>query len=259
MSCPEPEGGLTPEERERYQWQMWTPGFGEDGQLKLKHATVLISRCGGIGGTVALQLAAAGVGHLILAHGGELRLNDLNRQLLMTTDHIGKPRIDSAVRRLYDLNPNVKITAVDQNISEANVSDLVGKSDLVVSAAPLFEERLLMNREAVRQGRPVIQCAMYDLQATVMTTLPGQTACLACLTPEPPGWWKREFPVFGAVSGTAACIAAMGAIKLLTGLGAAPSGAICAIDFATMHMRSVATSRNPDCPVCRNAGVSTGI
>ena len=66
MSCPEPEGGLTPEERERYQWQMWTPGFGEDGQLKLKHATVLISRCGGIGGTVALQLAAAGVASILV-------------------------------------------------------------------------------------------------------------------------------------------------------------------------------------------------
>lgn len=241
---------LTPEERERYLWQMWTPGFGEAGQSKLKQARVLISRCGGIGGTVALQLAAAGVGHLILAHGGDLRLNDLNRQLLMTTDHIGKPRVESAMRRLRELNPLVKVTAVDANVNEANVADLVQSADIVVSAAPLFEERLLMNREAVRQGKPVIQCAMYDLQATVMTTLPHQTACMACVTPEPPAWWKREFPVFGAVSGTAACIAAMEVIKLLTGMGETLAGSLCAIDFATMHMRKVAVVRDPACPVC---------
>lgn len=243
-------GELSEDEAERYRWQMWTPGFGEAGQLKLKHATVLISRCGGVGGTVALQLAAAGVGHLILAHGGDLRLNDLNRQLLMTTDHIGLPRVDSAVRRLKELNPHVRVTAVDANIGEANAADLVRQADVVVSAAPLFEERLIMNREAVVQHKPVIQCAMYDLQATVMTTLPGQTACLACLTPEPPAWWKREFPVFGAVSGTAACIAAMDVIKLLTGLGETLAGSLCAIDFATMHVRKVAVARNPGCGVC---------
>jgi molybdopterin/thiamine biosynthesis adenylyltransferase len=71
-------------ERGRYTWQMWVPDFGESGQRRLKGATVLVSRIGGVGGTAALQLAAAGIGKLILAHGGDLRLNDLNRQLLMT-------------------------------------------------------------------------------------------------------------------------------------------------------------------------------
>ncbi len=241
---------LTAEERERYQWQLWTPGFAEADQCKLKAACVLISRCGGIGGTVALQLAAAGVGHLVLAHGGELRLNDLNRQLLMTTDHVGKPRIDSVVRRLKELNPGTHLMGVAQNIDETNVAELVRQAHVVVSAAPLFEERLLLNREAVGQGKPVVHCSMYDLQASVMITLPGQTACLACLAPEPPAWWKREFPVFGAVSGTAASIAAMETIKLITGLGESLAGHLCAIDFRTMHVRKLALARNPLCPVC---------
>ncbi len=241
---------LSPEERQRYEWQLWTPGFGEEGQQKLKAATVLISRCGGVGGTVALELAAAGVGRLILAHGGDLRLNDLNRQLLMTTEHVGKRRVDSAVTRLRELNPHVEVVPVPENITEANVAGLVAQADLVVSAAPLFEERLLMNREALRQGKPLIECAMYDLEAIVMPVLPGQTACLGCLTPEPPKWWKREFPVFGAVAGTAGCMAAMEAIKIIAGLGESLAGAMIAIDFRTMHVRKVAVARDVECVLC---------
>ena len=73
---------LTSEERAIYEWQMWVPGVGEEGQMKLKNASVLISRVGGLGGVVALELAAAGVGKLVLAHGGDVVPSDLNRQLL---------------------------------------------------------------------------------------------------------------------------------------------------------------------------------
>src|SRR6188474_3452015 len=105
---------LTPDELRRYEWQLSVRDFGEEGQRKLKAATVLVSRIGGVGGSAAMQLAAAGIGRLILAHAGNLRLNDLNRQLLMTTDWIGKPRIESAERRLRDLNPHVEITTVPE-------------------------------------------------------------------------------------------------------------------------------------------------
>src|SRR5690606_29881144 len=111
---PEPDKTLSPEEHARYEWQMWHEGMGEAGQLKLKQATVLISRVGGLGGLVAYELAAAGVGHLILAHGGVLKPADLNRQLLQTTDHLGQPRIDSILRRLRELNPLIRLTGVDQ-------------------------------------------------------------------------------------------------------------------------------------------------
>ena len=241
---------MTDEERQRYEWQMWTDGFGEAGQLKLKSSTVLISRCGGVGGTAALELAAAGVGRLIIAHGGDLRLDDLNRQLLMTTAHVGKPRVDCAVMRLRELNPTIEIIGVNENLSETNAVALVAQADLVVSAAPLFEERLIMNLECVRQNKPMVDAAMYDLQCSVMPIVPGQTACLACLTPKPPQWWKREFPVFGAVSGTAGCMAAMEAIKLLAGFGESLAGHLMVIDYRTMHCRKVAVARDPMCPMC---------
>ncbi|MEQ1843640.1 MAG: ThiF family adenylyltransferase, partial [Verrucomicrobiales bacterium] len=75
---------LTEEERAIYEWQMWVPGVGEEGQRKLKGASVFISRVGGLGGVVAYELAAAGVGRLILAHAGNVQASDLNRQILQT-------------------------------------------------------------------------------------------------------------------------------------------------------------------------------
>ena len=103
---------LTDEERAIYEWQMWVPGVGEEGQRKLKAATVFISRVGGLGGVVALELAAAGVGRLVLAHAGNLQAADLNRQLLQTHDHIGKPRMENIVRRLGELNPRCDVVGI---------------------------------------------------------------------------------------------------------------------------------------------------
>jgi molybdopterin/thiamine biosynthesis adenylyltransferase len=241
---------LTPDERLRYQWQLWVRDFGEEGQRKLKAASVLVSRIGGVGGSVAMQLAAAGVGKLVIAHAGNLRLDDLNRQLLMTTDWIGRPRVESAHRRLQELNPLVEVETVNENVSEANAADLVSRCDVVVGAAPLFTERLLLNREAVRQNKPLVDSSMYDLEGRLMTILPGRTACLACLYPEPPPNWKREFPVLSAVSCTVGSLAAMEVIKLIAGLGEPLAGKLLTFDLRDMTFRTLAIARRPDCNVC---------
>ncbi|MFA5191498.1 MAG: HesA/MoeB/ThiF family protein [Verrucomicrobiia bacterium] len=241
---------LTEEERAIYQWQMWVPGLGEEGQSKLKAASALISRVGGLGGVVAYELAAAGVGRLVLAHGGNLKPDDLNRQLLQTHDHIGKPRIESIARRLRELNPRLDIVAVGENVTEENAGRLVAQADIVVDAAPLFEERFALNRAAVVQGKPMVECAMYSMEAHVTTILPGRTACLQCLVPEKPADWKRQFPVIGAVSGAAGCVGAVEVIKLLTGIGEPLAGTMLAMDLRTMNFRRVRTARRPDCPVC---------
>jgi molybdopterin/thiamine biosynthesis adenylyltransferase len=242
---------LTDAERDIYSWQLTVPGFGVEGQERLKGASVLISRCGGVGGTVAYQLAAAGVGRLVLAHGGNLRANDLNRQLLLTHAWIGKPRMELIPQRLLELNPHLHVEPVAQNISEGNVAELVGKADLVIACAPLFAERLLLNREAVRQKKPLIDCAMYEMEVQLTTVVPGRTPCLACLYPEPPAAWKREFPVFGAVAGVVACLGATEAIKLLSGLGEPLAGKMLLGDLATLSFRRITLQRRADCPVCR--------
>ena len=247
MTDPNP---LTDEERAVYEWQIWVPDFGEAGQQKLKNASVLISRCGGLGSVVAYELAAAGVGKLILAHAGNAKPSDLNRHLLMTYEGLGKPRVESARRRLLELNPRLQIEAVNENISQANVQHLVGQADLVVDCAPRFEERFLMNRESYRQKKPLVDCAMYDLEAHITTFLPGKTPCLNCLYPEKPPAWRREFPVFGAVSGMVACLGAMEAIKVLAGFGEPLAGQMIACDLRDMTFRKIKIQRRPDCPTC---------
>lgn len=241
---------LTPDERATYEWQMWVPEFGEAGQERLKAASVLISRCGGLGSVVAYELAAAGVGKLVLAHGGNVKPSDLNRQLLMTHDWLGKPRVESAKRRLLELNPRLEIDILAENVNEANAESLVARCDVVVDCAPLFNERYLMNREAVRQRKPIVECAMYDMEAHIYTVLPGESACLACLYPQPPSVWKREFPVFGAVSGMVACLGAVEAIKVIGQFGSPLSNRMIAADLRSMKFRELTIARRPECPVC---------
>lgn len=241
---------LTADEQGRYEWQLTVRDFGLEGQRRLKRATVLISRVGGVGGSVALQLAAAGIGRLILAHAGNARLNDLNRQLLMTTESIGRPRAETAAQRLRELNPHVAIETVGENISQSNAADLVGHCDVVVSAAPRFEERLLMNRQAVRQRKPLVDCSMYDLEARLMTVLPGRTPCLECLYPEPPPHWDRRFPVLSAVSSTIGSLAAMEVIKLVAGFGEPLAGQLLLSDLRDMSFRTLPIARREDCAVC---------
>lgn len=243
---------LSPIEEETYRWQMWVEDFGREGQERLRNSAVLVSRLGGLGGLVAYQLAAAGIGKLVLAHAGNVKPSDLNRQLLMTYDWIGKPRIESAKRRLLELNPRLEITGVNANVNRENAAELVRQVDLIVDCAPLFEERLAMNQQAVVQRKPLIECAMYDLEASLTTIVPGSTPCLACLTPTPPAAWRREFPVFGAVSGTVGCMAAMEAIKVLAGFGQPLLGTLLTMDLRSMQFRRRTIARNPDCPVCAN-------
>lgn len=242
---------LTDVERETYAWQLDVPGHGEAGQRRLREATVLISRVGGLGGLVAYELAAAGVGRLILAHAGNLKPADLNRQLLMTHDWLGRPRIECAARRLRELNPRLEVVTVGENISPDNAPRLVAEADVVVDCAPLFEERYAMNAACVTLGRPMVECAMFELTAMVTTFLPGRTGCLRCLCPEPPATWRRRFPVFGAVSGTVGCLGAMETIKVLTGLGEPLAGRLLQFDLRNTTFRTVQLKRDPDCIDCR--------
>jgi molybdopterin/thiamine biosynthesis adenylyltransferase len=248
---PDPLPELTDSERERYAWQLNIPGHGEDGQRKLKAATVLISRAGGVGGTAALQLAAAGVGKLILAHAGLLRLNDLNRQLLMRTDRIGRSRLETAQDTLQRLNPGVEVIAVEENISTRNAENLVSAADVVIDAAPLFEERLALNAASVLLKKPMVEAAMHGMEFLVTVFHPDHPGCLACLCPEPPAWWRRRFPVFGAVSGVAGSIAAMEAIKLITGIGEPIIGRMLAGDLGAGRVRTVELNRS-ECAVCES-------
>ncbi len=242
---------LNDDERATYEWQMWARDFGEVGQTRLKNSSALVSRLGGLGGPVAMELAAAGIGRLIVAHGGNLKPSDLNRQILMNHAGLGQPRIDQAVARLRALNPRVDIVALGENVSDANADMLVSQADIVFDCAPLFQERFALNDACMRLGKPMIDCAMYELEGQVTTIVPGETPCLRCIYPELPPGWRRQFPVFGAVSCAAACFGVMEGIKLLSGMATpALKGLMFHYDMRTMTVRRVPLARDPNCPAC---------
>lgn len=241
---------LSAEERAIYEWQMWLPGFGERAQRRLKGASVLISRVGGVGGVVAQQLAAAGIGRLVLAMGGVVNAPDLNRQLLQSPDRIGQPRLPAIEARLKALNPRVEIVSIAENVSPENARRLVEQADVVVDAAPLFEERLALNAAAVALAKPMVECAMFAMEAQLTTFVPGKTGCLACLVPQAPPDWRRQFPVLGAVSGTVGAMGAVEAVKLLTGIGEVLAGTLLTMDLRSMQFRRLRIAARPDCPVC---------
>jgi len=241
---------LTPIEIDRYRRQMQLSGFGELGQRRLKNSTALVTGVGGLGGTAALYLAVAGVGKLILVRGGNLQRDDLNRQVLMTDDWVGKPRVFKAQETLNKLNPDIAVTAICEYVTAENVDDLVQQADIALDCAFDFKERDLLNAACVRWNKPMVEAAMNAMEAYLTTIVPGQTPCLTCLFPEKPEWDRWGFGVLGAVSGTLACLAALEAIKLITGLGEPLLGQLLTMDLARAEFAKRRPYKEPDCPVC---------
>lgn len=249
---------LTPTELERYQRQMMLPGFGEAGQIALKSTTALVSGVGGLGGTVALYLAVAGIGKLILVRGGNLKLEDMNRQILMTHDWVGKPRVWKAKATLEQINPDLEIEAIPEYITADNVDSLVQQADIALSCAFSFEERDLLNAACVLWNKPMIEAAMSGMEAYLTTIIPGQTPCLSCIFPEKPEWDRWGFGVLGAVSGTLACLSALEAIKFITGLGQPLQSELLTMDLARYEFAKRRPYHDPNCPIC-GAGKRQGI
>ncbi len=241
---------LSPTEIERYRRQMMLPGFGQEAQEKLKSSTALVTGVGGLGGTAALYLAVAGVGRLILVRGGNLQRDDLNRQVLMTDDWVGQPRVFKAQETLQALNPDIHIDAVCEYVTADNIDGLVQQADIALDCAFDFKERDLLNTACVRWGKPMVEAAMNAMEAYLTTIIPGETPCLTCLYPEKPDWDRWGFGVLGAVSGTLACLAALEGVKVLTGFGEPLLSYLLTMDLANASFAKRHTYKDPGCPVC---------
>ena len=241
---------LTEEEMGWVDWQLTLPGFGLEAQYKLKGATALVSRVGGVGSPAAANLAMAGIGRLILAHGGHVEPFHMNRWPLASADQVGRvnPAV-SAAERVRHLNPQVEVVAVPENISPENVERLVAQADIVVDCAPYFEERHLMNRECVRQNKPMVEAAATGMEGYVTTVIPGETPCIQCLEFHSKDW-SLPFSILGAVSGTVASLAALEAIKVLTGYGEPLRNILLFFDGLSTSFRRVKVRKNPTCAVC---------
>jgi len=242
---------LTEADRRKYKRQMTIAGFGEAAQRRLKNSSALVARCGGLGGTVALYLAAAGIGRLTLMHGGNVTWTNLNRQILMTEDWVGRPRAEKIRQSLQAFNPDVKLTVVADDPTDANIDEYAARVDVLCDCPPTFEDRFVLNRASIRHRKPLVEAAMNGMEAQLTVLVPGETPCLHCLCPGiPPDWCGQSFPVLGAVSGALGCLAAIEAIKMLAGFGKPLTGELLVFDTERHDYRKFKVHRNPDCPEC---------
>ncbi len=231
--------------------QIDIPGFGEAAQSKLKDSSALITRVGGLGGPVSLYLAMAGVGKIVIAHSGKLTWSNLNRQILMRHDYVGKPRIECATDLFARLHPECEVVATPQDMNDDNAQEWVSQVDIVCDCPPSFEERYALNKACVELRKPMIEAAMYGMEGTLTTIVPGESPCLACLVPEKPPWWETYgFPVLGAVSAALGCLAAVEAIKVLAGFGETLKGSMLSYDADAMDFYKFPVERRADCPIC---------
>ncbi|MNZ64784.1 Molybdopterin-synthase adenylyltransferase [compost metagenome] len=225
---------------------------GEEGQKRLKNSVVMVAGIGGLGGTAAMYLAAAGVGKLILAHEGTIQLPDMNRQILMDSSRIGEERMGTAMQSLRRVNPEVIIEGHNAKITFEGATPWVSEADIVIDARYDFPERYELNRLCVALGKPLVEAAMYGFEVSITTIVPGETPCLECLYPQvSKDWEPLGFPVLGATSGLAGCMAAMEAVKWITGIGEAFTNVMYRLNTLDMSSYAIVMKRNPICTCCQ--------
>ena len=239
---------LSQDEREKYTRQIMLKGFGLKGQEKLKKARVFIAGAGGLGSSSATYLAAAGVGTLRIVDHDRVELSNLNRQVLHWPEDIGQKKASSAAEKLKKLNPELKIEAIEEKITEANVSRLVAGFDLIVDAMDNLPTRYLLNQTAVEKNIPFFHGAVYGFEGRAMTVIPGQTACLKCVyrgaVPE------ETSPVIGVTPAVIGCIQATEVIKYLVGMGQLLADRLLVYDGLNMKFTEFKVKKDPNCPHC---------
>lgn len=243
---------MTSGEKERYRRQMIHPGFTEEMQERLKNSTVLVAGVGGLGGEITYGLAGAGVGKIIIVHSGSLTESNLNRQTLMKESRLGASRAQTAAERVAEFNGFTSVVAHDIPVTDKTIAPLLTGVDLVVDARHNFPERRALNRSAVNAVVPLLYAAMDGLSAQMALLRPSVTGCFECLYPEsPPDWDPFGFPVFGAVAHAIGGLAAMEAIKYLSGYGVLSEKLVVA-DFREYGVRQYKLKPTVGCPVCGN-------
>jgi molybdopterin/thiamine biosynthesis adenylyltransferase len=240
---------LSAEEWARYARQIGPGVLSRDGQSRLASSTALVTRVGGMGGPAALALVMAGVGRVIVAHGGHLISPDLNRQVLGSEEFLGQPRAPSFAERLRSMNRFVRVEEIDHEPDDDEARRLARQVNVILSCPPTFAERLRLNNAAVEAGVPLIDAAQWGLMGTLIAVRPGQTACLRCVYPQDPPF-EEEFPVLGAISSAVGALAALETIKILSRTGVPLFGRLWMIDGFRGGSSLIELTQNPECPCC---------
>jgi sulfur-carrier protein adenylyltransferase/sulfurtransferase len=249
---------LTPEQRSRYSRHLLIPEVGEEGQLRLLDARVLLVGAGGLGSPASLYLAAAGVGTLGIVDADVVDESNLQRQVVHSTDRLGEPKVASAKRTLEALNPDVDVVPFQERLTSENIDRILADGwDVIVDGADNFPTRYLVNDASVWSGIPVVHGSIFRFEGQVTVFAPGVGPCYRCLFPQPPppelAPSCAEGGVLGVLPGIIGSIQANETLKLILGRGDSLAGRLLLFDALGTTLDEVTVRRNPDCPVCSDS------
>jgi sulfur-carrier protein adenylyltransferase/sulfurtransferase len=246
--------GLSKQEVLRYSRHLIMPEVGMEGQLKLKKAKVLCIGTGGLGAPLGLYLAAAGVGQLGLVDFDVVDFTNLQRQVLFGTSDVGRPKITAAADRLRDLNPEIRVDAIEARLSSENALELFQDYDIIVDGTDNFPTRYLVNDACVLLGKPNVYGSIFRFEGQITVFGYPDGPCYRCLYPEPPPPGLvpscAEGGVLGVLPGIVGTIQAAETLKLILGKGQPLVGRLLLFDALAMKFRELKLRKNPDCPVC---------
>lgn len=238
----------------RYSRQIMLSKVDIAGQMRLLDARVLVVGLGGLGAPVAMYLAAAGVGELVLVDDDVVELSNLQRQIIHDTADIGRNKVDSARDRLQALNPEVAVTTVAERLDAALLERLLPGIDVVVDGCDNFATRFTINAACFAAGVPLVSGAAirFEGQVTVYDPRDNASPCYRCLHKDNGELQESctQSGVFTPVVGIIGSLQANEAMKLLTGVGQPLTGRLLLIDAETLDIHTIRVPRNPACPVC---------
>ena len=254
MASTAPPAPFDIDELQRYSRHFTLPDVGQEGQARLKRASVVLVGAGGLGSPLGLYLAAAGVGRLTIVDGDRVDLSNLHRQVLHGTSDVGRPKVASARDRLTEINPHVTVDPVEARLTSHNALEVLDGHDIVVDGSDNFPTRYLVNDACVLLGIPNVYGSVHRFEGQASVFADTNGPCYRCLfrEPPPPGLVPScaEAGVFGILPGLVGMIQAAETIKLLLGVGEPLVGRLLLIDVLRMQMRSINLRRDPQCPAC---------
>lgn len=246
-------------EQRRYARQIRLPQVGEVGQQRLLDAGVLIVGMGGLGSPVAMYLAAAGVGRLLLSDYDRVDESNLQRQIVHRCGDIGELKAESARRTLLAINPGIKVEAIDYELDEEEMEERARKVDLLVDCTDNFPSRFALNRVSLATATPLVSGAAirWEGQVTAFDPRRGDSPCYRCLYRDE-GAESATCAMEGVISPLVGVIGAMQALEsvnLLLGNGALV-GRLLLFDGRLMEWQKIRLPKDPKCPACGGAAVT---
>jgi molybdopterin/thiamine biosynthesis adenylyltransferase/rhodanese-related sulfurtransferase len=251
----ETPAGLDDEQRRRYSRHLLIPEIGQAGQQRLLEAKVLLIGAGGLGSPAALYLAAAGIGRLGIVDDDVVDETNLQRQVLHSTAALDEPKVDSAVHRVRELNPDVEVVPYRERLGIENVDRILDEGwEVIVDGADNFPTRYLLNDASVWHGITVVHGSIFRFEGQATVFSPGNGPCYRCLFPQPPppelAPSCAEGGVLGVLPGVIGSIQGAEALKLVLGIGEPLVGRLLLYDALAGSFDEVAVRQDPSCPVC---------